>query len=78
MKVTKPMDRKVMSISISSVCRSRLEDVAIEENRSLSSVIETLIMQRFGIPKTRPTRWTKAQKVAAEMDFNQEEVSRIT
>jgi hypothetical protein len=74
MKVLKSMARKVISVCMSPVARSCLETVAIQENRSISSIIENLIMEHFELPRTRPSHWTKAEEVASEMEFTPQEV----
>jgi hypothetical protein len=72
MKALKSIARKVISVCVNPVVRTCLEAVAIEENRSLSSIIESLLMEHFEIPKSRPSHWTKAEQTASEMEFPQE------
>jgi hypothetical protein len=65
--------KAIMTISIDPKIRTLIERVAISENRSLSSVISTLLERHFSIPRSRPESWTKRDEMAAQMDFTQEE-----
>ena len=67
--------RKVLSISLDSRIRPILEQIAVDENRSLSSVVEILLMEHFSIPRKRHASWVKADEGASTMEFSQEEAN---
>jgi hypothetical protein len=67
-----------MSISIDPKIRRLIEDVAVRENRSLSSVIQVLLERHFSIPRARPSNWAKADEAASEMDFTREVSDSVT
>jgi hypothetical protein len=59
------MKKKAMCISVCAEVRNRIEDQAFRECRSLSSIIEELLMRHFAIPKKRPSTWNNEEEKAA-------------
>jgi hypothetical protein len=71
--------KAIMSISVDPKMRTLLEDQAIRENRSMTSIIQVLLERHFNLPRSRPEAWTKrTEEIVREMDFAREEVSEIT
>jgi hypothetical protein len=61
--------KRIMSIAIDPRLRECLEAEALKENKSLSSVVETLLRTHFSISKDRPTVWKSNEEVLADMAF---------
>jgi hypothetical protein len=51
------MNKARVSLSIDSTMRAALEQRALDESRSLNSLIISLLAEHVTVPKTRPSKW---------------------
>jgi hypothetical protein len=54
-----------MTINLEPRVRESIEAKALDENRSLSSVVEEALRDYFKIPKERPSMWKSNAEVMA-------------
>jgi hypothetical protein len=64
-----------MSVALDPKVRVRLEDEALRENKSMSSVIETVLLAHFSMTKTRPSMWVSNEEAFAADLFKEMETA---